>query len=635
MLIITLRLCMNFDKFDTLLYNLILIKMKKSLLLTAFTAFGFASFAQTFVSTNPENRNVVLEEFTGIYCGFCPDGHRLAQELYDNNPGDVVLVNIHVGSYANPNGGDPDFRTSFGSAIDGQAGVCGYPAGSVNRQYFPNYFQTDNDGNACGNEPTAQSRGSWQTTGGLILGETSPVNVAAQANIDLSTGKLTVVAEAYYTGNGNGASHKLSIAVLQNGLTGPQSGASANPSQVNADGTYTHNHMLRHLMTGQWGVAVTPTTTGSFFTVTEDWDVPTEINGQPVNLNDLEVVVFIAEGNENVITGAKAEMTVVSPNAYDALPAAVEVPEFVCENEVSPVVTIQNMGNEAMTSCEILYSVNGGPAMSYNWTGSVATAGQEQVTLPAISFTHLSQNSVWVATNAPNGQADQVQSNDITTEAFSPAKNSGTTLELEIETDNWGYEIYWEVQDAAGTTVASGGNTAVGLNGGGAQTATAGGPGAYANTTTVNEIITLPGTGCHTFFIVDDYGDGFVDGGYTLTSNGETLYSGDGIGAGEDRGFNAGGTSSINDLELVNNVSVYPNPFNNNAKINFNLVESGVVALEVYNVLGSKVISQNIGEKTAGAHTANISAEGLDAGVYMVNLMVNGSIFSTRVSITK
>ncbi|MFT5020472.1 MAG: hypothetical protein ACI9CU_001870 [Polaribacter sp.] len=623
------------DNFEVPHYNLILTKMKKSLLLTTLTAFGFAGFAQTFVSTTPENRNVVLEEFTGIYCGYCPDGHRLAEELYVANPGDVVLVNVHTGGYANPNAGDPDFRTDFGSSLANQSGVCGYPAGTVNREYFPNYFQTDNSGNPCGTEPTAQGRSSWQTTGGIVLDQSSPVNVAGQASLDLSTGKLTVVTEVYYTGNAAESSNKLTVAVTQDGLVGPQSGSSANPSQVNPDGTYTHNHMLRHFMTGQYGVAVTPTTTGSFYTETFEWDVPAEINGIPVDLNALSVAVYIAEGNEDIISGSEATMSVVSPNAYDALPAAIEVPEFVCENEISPMVTIQNMGNENMTNLGIAYSVNGGPTMTYNWTGSVATAASVDVMLPAISFTHLAENTFWVATSGPNGQADQVSSNDIATQTFSPSKNSGNTVDLEIVTDDWGYETYWEIQDASGALVQSGGNPAVGINGGGAQTAAAGDPGAYANNTTINEQVTLSGTGCHTLFVVDDYGDGFVEGGYELSSAGTVLYDGQGIGAGEDRTFNVGGTNGINDLELVNNVSVYPNPFSNNAQVNFNLIEAGVVSLEVYNVLGSKVISENLGEKTTGAHTTSISAQGLDAGVYMVNLLVEGSIFSTRVSIAK
>ncbi len=66
---------------------------------------------QTFVSTTPENKNVILEEFTGIYCTYCPDGHLIAQNLHDANPNDVFLINIHTGGYSNPNGpSDPDFN---------------------------------------------------------------------------------------------------------------------------------------------------------------------------------------------------------------------------------------------------------------------------------------------------------------------------------------------------------------------------------------------------------------------------------------------------------------------------------------------------------------------------------------------
>ena len=265
----------------------------------------------------------------------------MAQELKDNNPGDVVLINIHAGGFAAPNAGDPDYRTSFGTALANQSDLCGYPAGTVNREHFPNYFQTDNQGQPCGTDPTAQGRGSWQTTGGQVLGQASPVNVAGQATLDLSTGKLTVVAEAYYTADAPAGSNKLHIAVMQNGLIGPQSGSSANPGQVNPDGTYTHNHMLRHLMTGQWGESISTTTMGSFFTHTADWDVPVDINGVPVDLNSLEVAVFVSEGNQYIYTGSMAELNVVSPNAYDALPAAIDVPDYVCESEVAPKVTIQ------------------------------------------------------------------------------------------------------------------------------------------------------------------------------------------------------------------------------------------------------------------------------------------------------
>ena len=85
--------------------------------------------SQNFVSTNAENKNVVLEEFTGISCGFCPDGHAIAQSLSNTNPNDVFLINIHTGSYATPQGSGTDFRTSFGSLLWSQSNGQGFQRG--------------------------------------------------------------------------------------------------------------------------------------------------------------------------------------------------------------------------------------------------------------------------------------------------------------------------------------------------------------------------------------------------------------------------------------------------------------------------------------------------------------------------
>ncbi|HIF14459.1 MAG TPA: hypothetical protein EYQ86_03695, partial [Bacteroidetes bacterium] len=80
-------------------------------------------------------------EFTGIHCTYCPDGHKVAQDLHDANPLDVVLINIHTGSYADPDPGDPDFTTPWGTSLATQSKLQGYPAGSVNRRTFPSFAQ--------------------------------------------------------------------------------------------------------------------------------------------------------------------------------------------------------------------------------------------------------------------------------------------------------------------------------------------------------------------------------------------------------------------------------------------------------------------------------------------------------------
>ena len=77
--------------------------MRKNLLSLFGLAVSFGSFAQLPVSTAAENKNVVLEEFTGITCVFCPAGHVIAQTLSENNPGDVVLIKMRIGNFTTSN----------------------------------------------------------------------------------------------------------------------------------------------------------------------------------------------------------------------------------------------------------------------------------------------------------------------------------------------------------------------------------------------------------------------------------------------------------------------------------------------------------------------------------------------------
>jgi hypothetical protein len=78
---------------------------------------------------------------------------------------------------------------------------------------------------------------------------------------------------------------------------------------------------------------------------------------------------------------------------------------------VTPVVTLQNMGSTTLTSATITYQVNGGGAVTFNWTGSLAQGATENVTLtpytePAGVYTFYSY------TSNPNGTTDENTGND-------------------------------------------------------------------------------------------------------------------------------------------------------------------------------------------------------------------------------
>ena len=278
--------------------------MKKLLILLSFLYINLN--AQTLVDTSLHNKNIVLEEFTGIHCTFCPDGHVVAQSIYNAYPQRVSLINVHTGGYANPSVGEPDFRTVFGSSLSSQSNLSGYPAGTVNRHLFFNLSQ---------NGGTAMSRSDWQLATIITLGELSPVNIGSIAQYDTINNLLIIDVEIYYTDTQSVFLNYLNIAITQDSVLGPQTGAQQFNSAAIVPGpwqpTYSHQHMLRHLVTGQWGAVIDPITPGALISRRYTWQVPPDINDLPVIIKDLIIVSFITESSQEIITGTETSVTIL------------------------------------------------------------------------------------------------------------------------------------------------------------------------------------------------------------------------------------------------------------------------------------------------------------------------------------
>ena len=188
--------------------------MKKiTFALMALLAFAFSVKAQQYVSTEPANRNVILEEFTGRGCQYCPDGHRIANEIAAANPGRFWAINIHAGGYAQTS--YPNFITQDGNTIHGGFSISGYPTGVVNRS------------TAAG-----QSRSAWASLSNTQLGQAAECNVAGMVIVNPDTRVASITVEVYYTGNSAVDENYLTVAMLQDSILGSQSGMSYNPSQV-------------------------------------------------------------------------------------------------------------------------------------------------------------------------------------------------------------------------------------------------------------------------------------------------------------------------------------------------------------------------------------------------------------------
>jgi len=250
-----------------------------------------------FVNKTTETSTFLLEELTGIRCGYCPDGHKKADRLADSLfPGKFFVINVHTDYYGEPKSGYlTDLRSDFGEALDTYSKLSGYPAGMINRRVFSSYSMKVGG--------AAMDRYNWEKAVNSIVGESTYVNVAAKTTINSADRTLTCKVQAYYTDDATTPINNINVAVLQNELIAEQaSGSVFYPERVTPDGKYRHMHVLRHLITGQWGETIDiEKKKDNLYEKTFTWTIPADIRTLPILLENVEVLVFITEGEKTPV----------------------------------------------------------------------------------------------------------------------------------------------------------------------------------------------------------------------------------------------------------------------------------------------------------------------------------------------
>ncbi len=213
----------------------------KALAAVAFTsmAAGFASCdnvdeADRFIKVERPTieRKVLIQEFTGQGCINCPQGAALVHSLQTEYPGSIIAVNLHPENtqYTRPLGG--------------------MKLTSTEATLYYNYYKPSMLPSAVIDGANAISNVSLWTNAVLeALQKPSAADLELMTEYSESTRELKVT---YFSKFNQIFQSPLAINiwVVENDIVGPQYSGS------NIIKDYTHNHVLRTTLTGEWGESI-------------------------------------------------------------------------------------------------------------------------------------------------------------------------------------------------------------------------------------------------------------------------------------------------------------------------------------------------------------------------------------------
>lgn len=201
----------------------------------------------TFTANTNTNRNIVIEDFTGHKCTFCPAAAAVAEQLEHDNPGRVFVSAVH----ASPNGvgnfqetdatythdftntASIEIGTYFGDNLAGSP-FQGNPNGTVSRV---------NHGNGY---PVTHPSSWTSATNSMLAANTLKVNIQSDANYFASTRGLFVHTETEVLDSGiDHENLKIVVQLHEDSIVQPQ----LDGSTIVYD--YVHRDVLRGCIDGR------------------------------------------------------------------------------------------------------------------------------------------------------------------------------------------------------------------------------------------------------------------------------------------------------------------------------------------------------------------------------------------------
>jgi hypothetical protein len=236
-----------------------------------------------FVELPKGNKTVLIEEFTGTSCTFCPNGARRIEGYIQQSPENIVTVAIHASGFAIPNDKTPyDFRTDEAKELYDKMSAAdkdlGLPGGMFDRRGYPDeVYNHPSTWDEIIQEQLAIDA-SFSMTGNLEYNSATEVFTLEAGAIALDDLPAT---ELYMVGY-----------LVEDSIVAIQYD---NNVYIN---DYVHNHVFRKSFTGMDGVAVSSGPISKDQIFNKKFTLQrTPTNGKQWRVEKCSAVVFVYDRN--------------------------------------------------------------------------------------------------------------------------------------------------------------------------------------------------------------------------------------------------------------------------------------------------------------------------------------------------
>ena len=269
--------------------------MKK--IITLSSAFIAAMLILSFSVTGQSQKKVLIEDYTGVGCQYCPDGTVQMNNLLATYPGLIYFSAVHNNTF-----GFDAMTNAYSLAIQNAFPTNSLPRGMVDRVDWP------------GQSWVPVVPGLWGNRAVTLLQGTSPVSVSLSSTYNPGTRQSDVTVTANFTGPASG-DMKINLYFVEDNIAGIGFGYNQINGFNNTPGHFyyqagnpiqgfIHNNVMRYAagpVHGVTGIIPASVSAGSSYSTSFSYTIPVSYNAS--NMKIIGVVI----GDDNTIMNVEQD----------------------------------------------------------------------------------------------------------------------------------------------------------------------------------------------------------------------------------------------------------------------------------------------------------------------------------------